>query len=60
MRTKSAFTSSTLVSAAAAIEQEGTIAEAAPLQGICHTDEYTRSGKDPEVSVHICYSNSRY
>lgn len=21
--------------------------------GICHTDEYTRSGKDPEVSIHI-------
>ena len=20
--------------------------------GICHTDEYTRSGKDPEVSIH--------
>jgi Zn-dependent alcohol dehydrogenase len=23
------------------------------LQGICHTDEYTRSGADPEVSTPI-------
>lgn len=26
--------------------------------GICHTDEYTRSGKDPEVSIRVWDNNA--
>lgn len=27
------------------------LSSCSPIQGICHTDEYTRSGKDPEVFI---------
>lgn len=27
--------------------------------GICHTDEYTRSGKDPEVGLNLIYRHLR-